>query len=132
MHGASHKWVAPRAFHKQGMGAMTNRQDRRFAWRQPPVGLRTGMGAMKPTVILLLVFTVLVSAVSVVQTQHASRKVFMEVEQLKKKRDLLNEEWGRLQLEQSTWAMDERVENMVKEELDMHVPDNGSLVFLVP
>ena len=111
---------------------MTNRQDRRFAWRQPPVGLRTGMGAMKPTVILLLVFTVLVSAVSVVQTQHASRKVFMEVEQLKKKRDLLNEEWGRLQLEQSTWAMDERVENMVKEELDMHVPDNGSLVFLVP
>ena len=108
VHGASRKWVAPRAFHKQGMGAM------------------------RPTVILLLVFTVLVSAVSVVQTQHASRKVFMEIEQLKKKRDLLNEEWGRLQLEQSTWAMDERVENMVKEELDMHVPDNGSLVFLVP
>ena len=26
--------------------AMTNRQDRRFARRQPPVGLRPGMGAM--------------------------------------------------------------------------------------
>ena len=87
---------------------------------------------MKQTVILFLVFTVLVSAVSVVQTQHASRKVFMEIEQLKKKRDLLNEEWGRLQIEQSTWAIDERVERMVKEELDMHVPDNDSLVFLVP
>ena len=56
----------------------------------------------------------------------------MEIEQLKKKRDLLNEEWGRLQIEQSTWSIDERVERMVKEELDMHVPDNDSLVFLVP
>ena len=56
----------------------------------------------------------------------------MEIEQLKKKRDLLNEEWGRLQIEQSTWAIDERVERMVKEELDMRVPDNDSLVFLVP
>lgn len=87
---------------------------------------------MKSTVILLLVFIVLVSAVSVVQTQHVSRKVFMEIEQLKKERDLLNEEWSRLQLEQSTWALDERVERMVKEEMDMHVPDNDSLVFLVP
>ena len=87
---------------------------------------------IKPAVVLLLVFTVLVSAVSVVQTQHVSRKVFMEIEQLKKDRDLLNEEWGRLQLEQSTWALDERVERTVKEELGMYVPENGSLVFLVP
>lgn len=87
---------------------------------------------MKTAVILFLVFTVLVSAVSVVQTQHVSRKVFMEMEQLKKERDLLNEDWSRLQLEQSTWALDERVERMVREEMGMHVPDNDSLVFLVP
>ena len=87
---------------------------------------------MKTAVILLLVLTVLVSAVSVVKTQHVSRKVFMEIEQLKKERDLLNEEWSRLQLEQSTWALDERVERMVKEEMGMHLPDNDSLVFLVP
>lgn len=87
---------------------------------------------MRTAVILLLVFTVLVSAVSVVQTQHVSRKVFMEIEQLKKERDLLNEDWSRLQLEQSTWALDERVERMVKEEMSMRVPDNDSLVFLVP
>ena len=87
---------------------------------------------MRSAVIMVLVFIVLVSAVSVVQTQHISRKVFMEIEQLKKDRDLLNEEWGRLQLEQSTWALDERVEHMVKEELDMYVPENDSLVFLVP
>ena len=87
---------------------------------------------IRSAAILLLVFIVLVSAVSVVQTQHVSRKVFMEIEQLKKERDLLNEDWSRLQLEQSTWALDERVERMVREEMGMHVPDNDSLVFLVP
>ena len=87
---------------------------------------------LKSAIILLLVCAVLVSALSVVQTQHDSRKVFMEIEQLKKERDLLNEEWGRLQLEQSAWVIDDPVERMVAEELDMRVPDNDSLVFLVP
>ena len=111
---------------------MTNRQDSRFARRQPPVGLRPGMGAMKLVITLFLVFAVLSSAVYVVRMQHESRKVFMEIQQLKKSRDQLNEEWGRLQLEQSTWALDDRIERMAKDELDMLEPDNGSLVFLTP
>ncbi len=87
---------------------------------------------MKAAIILILVSAVLVSAISVVATQHAARAVFMEVEQLKKKRDLLNEEWGRLQIEQSAWSLDDRVERMVREDLDMLAPNNGSRVFLVP
>lgn len=87
---------------------------------------------MRQAVILILVSAVLVSAVSVVATQHAARAVFMEIEQLKKQRDLLNEEWGRLQIEQSTWSLDDRIERMVREDLDMLVPNNGSRVFLVP
>ena len=87
---------------------------------------------MKGAIILILVLAVLVSAVSVVATQHFSRAVFMEIEQLKKKRDLLNEEWGRLQIEQGTWSMDDRIERVVNEELDMQAPNNGSRVFLVP
>ena len=87
---------------------------------------------MRQAVILLLVFAVLVSALSVVATQHSARAVFMDIEQLKKRRDLLNEEWGRLQLEQSTWSLDDRIERMVREDLDMLAPNNGSRVFLVP
>ena len=87
---------------------------------------------MKGATILILVLAVLVSAVSVVATQHSSRAVFMEIEQLKKKRDLLNEEWGRLQIEQGTWSMDDRIERVVNEELDMQAPNNRSRVFLVP
>lgn len=87
---------------------------------------------MRSAIVLILVFAVLVSAVSVVATQHASRAVFMEIEELKKQRDLLNEEWGRLQIEQSTWSLDDRIERIVSEDLDMLVPNNGSRVFLVP
>ena len=82
--------------------------------------------------MLVLVFAVLVSALSVVATQHTARAVFMEIERLKKQRDQLNEEWGRLQIEQGTWSLDERIERIVREDLDMLVPDNGSRVFLVP
>ena len=87
---------------------------------------------MKIAIVLVLVFAVLVSALSVVATQHTARAVFMEIEQLKKQRDQLNEEWGRLQIEQGTWSLDERIERIVREDLDMLVPDNGSRVFLVP
>ena len=87
---------------------------------------------MKVAIVLILVFSVLVSALSVVATQHTARAVFMEIEQLKKQRDHLNEEWGRLQLEQGTWSLDDRIESMVREDLDMLAPDNGSRVFLVP
>ena len=87
---------------------------------------------MKGVIVIILALAVLASALSVVATQHASRAVFMEIEQLKKERDLLNEEWSRLQLEQSTWSMDERIERIVSKELDMQAPDNGSRVFLAP
>lgn len=56
----------------------------------------------------------------------------MEIEQLKKERDLLHEEWGRLQLEQSIWSTDDRIQRIVSEDLDMLEPNNSSRVFLVP
>ena len=87
---------------------------------------------MRTIIVLALVFAVLVSAVSVVATQHSARAVFMEIEQLKKERDLLHEEWGRLQLEQSIWSTDDRIQRIVSEDLDMLEPNNSSRVFLVP
>ncbi len=74
---------------------------------------------------------VFISAVEVVVAQHQVRKLFVEIKDLEKIRDELNEEWGRLQLEQSTWATDDRVENLARTELGMMEPDTGSLILLV-
>ena len=86
---------------------------------------------MKLLLTLLLILVVLVSAVEIVVAQHQVRKLFIEITELEKTRDELNEEWGRLQLEQSTWATDVRIESIARTELSMMEPDTGSLILLV-
>jgi len=44
----------------------------------------------------------------------------------------LNEEWGRLLLEQSTWASPGRVERQAKIRLDMEVPVAARTMVLNP
>jgi len=73
----------------------------------------------------------LISALHVVTVQHTSRKVFIEIQELERERDRLNEEWGKLQLEQSTWAVDDRVELFARDKLKMTRPDTGSLFYLM-
>ena len=86
---------------------------------------------MRWVISCLLAAAVFCSAIQVVYTQHESRKLFVELQELEKKRDQLNEEWGKLQLEQSTWATDDRVEEVARAKLGMHDPDTNSLVLIV-
>ena len=85
---------------------------------------------MKSIVTALLILVVFLSALAIVITQHQTRKLFVEIQELEKTRDGLNEEWGRLQLEQSTWAMDDRIENMARMKLGMEDPQ-FKLIILV-
>ncbi|MEX2352707.1 MAG: cell division protein FtsL [Gammaproteobacteria bacterium] len=78
----------------------------------------------------LLVSAVFVSAMQVVISQHEARKIFVELQKLETTRDDLNEEWGRLQLEQSTWATDDRIERIARTELEMNDPEIDSIVLL--
>ena len=77
-----------------------------------------------------LVLAIFISAIRVVLHQHQARRVFVDVQALERERDRLNEEWGRLQLEQSTWATDARVEEIARTRLHMLEPV-GSAVVLV-
>ena len=87
---------------------------------------------MRITFLLLLIFVVFGSAIEIVVAQHQSRKLFIEIQALEKTRDELNEEWGRLQLEQSTWATDERIESIARSDLGMVETDTKSLMLLTP
>lgn len=79
-----------------------------------------------------LLLAVFISALQVVATQHEARRIFMEIEQLKQERDSLSEEWGRLQLELSTWALGDRIEGVAKDSLGMLEPEDGALIYLMP
>ncbi len=82
--------------------------------------------------LALLSAAVFSSALGVVYTQHQARKSFVELQALQGVRDELNIEWGRLQLEQSTWATHGRIEVMAREKLDMMIPPPAAVVLVKP
>jgi cell division protein FtsL len=72
--------------------------------------------------LLLLLGGVLVSAVGVVWTRHESRVLFVELSRLQNQRDELNIEYGKLELEQATWAEPRRVDSEARQKLGMVNP----------
>ena len=66
---------------------------------------------------------VFISAIGVVYNKHVARSLFVESRKLQAEIDELNIDWGRLQLEQSTWATHSRVEQLAGQKLGMFVPD---------
>jgi len=81
-------------------------------------------------VITLLFSLVLASAVLLIYSKHQSRKLFVEVQQLRYQVDALNTEWGQLQLEQSAWSGHGRIERVARKQLSMVMPEPGSVVFV--
>ena len=72
---------------------------------------------------LLLAAVLAACALALVTSQHQSRKLYVELQKEQETAKQLEVEWGQLQLEQSTWAMHQRVEKIASEKLNMHVPD---------
>jgi len=72
------------------------------------------------------------SALGVVYSQHETRKLFVELQALQHQQDDMDVEWDRLQLEQSTWAVHNRIESIAREKLGMHTPDPDSIVIIRP
>jgi cell division protein FtsL len=71
--------------------------------------------------LLLLYGLITSSALAVVYTKFSTRKLFVEQENLRKQRDNLEIERGRLQLEQSTWASPVRIEQEARQRLNMRM-----------
>jgi cell division protein FtsL len=72
---------------------------------------------------LILFFTLIAIALGVVTSQHKSRKLYFELEQQQELTKRYETEFGQLQLEQSTWAMHSRIEELAAKKLKMQVPD---------
>lgn len=69
-----------------------------------------------------LALVLVVCALAVIQAQHRSRTYFVELERLKKEALVLDEQWGKLQLEQSTWANPARVDMLARSQLGLVAP----------
>ncbi|HQU14906.1 MAG: cell division protein FtsL [Chromatiales bacterium 21-64-14] len=87
---------------------------------------------MQRSGVLALLALVLASALGVVYATHETRRLFVELQHLRAERDSLNVEWGRLELEESTWGTHSRVERIARTQLGMHSPAPDSVVIVRP
>ncbi len=83
-------------------------------------------------VMLLLGVAVMVSALAVVYAKYQSRTLFVELQGLNKGRDAMDVEWGQLQLEQSTWTDNGRIEEIARDRLGMLLPEPKQVVVVRP
>ena len=69
-----------------------------------------------------LALAVMGTAIACVYAKHESRKLFTELQVLNAARDQMEVEWGRLRIEQSTWATYARVEQLARKQMKMRAP----------
>lgn len=72
--------------------------------------------------VAMLAITVIATAIACVYARHESRKQFTALQVLIVERDTLEVEWGRLQIEQSTWSTHSRVERLARRKMKMRNP----------
>ena len=71
----------------------------------------------------MLFMVLILTALGTVTAQHQSRKLYSELQMQQDAAKQYDVEWGQLQLEQSTWAMHNRLEQIAGASLHMQVPD---------
>ena len=81
-------------------------------------------------VVTLLFSFVVGSAILLIYSKHQSRKLFVELQQLRYQVDALNTEWSQLQLEQSAWSEHGRIERIARKQLSMVMPEPDQVVFV--
>jgi len=82
---------------------------------------RTGRELVIVNATLLVL--VLLSAFATIYSTHACRALYTQLQVLESSQWYLQEDYGRLLLEQSTWASHYRVEKVARGDLGMGAPD---------
>jgi|LakMenEpi03Aug12_release.lakeMendotaPanAssembly.Ray.scaffolds.fasta_scaffold384823_2 cell division protein FtsL len=85
----------------------------------------------KPKLInMILIVSILLSAFAVIYIKDVNRRLFIQHQTLQMSHDKLYEEWGKLLLEQSTWASEARVQKIAGTHLGMVIPCSQEVVVL--
>ena len=80
--------------------------------------------------LTMLVLANIATALLIVRDRHEHRQAFVALTRLEKARDTLNIEFGRLQLEQATWAESNRVDQVARVQLGLVFPRTEDTVVL--
>lgn len=87
---------------------------------------------MRHKINAALALVLLACAIAVVSARHQARTLFIELQAAQREARELDIEWGRLLLEQSTWAMHSRIEVVARHQLHMAAPDAARIHLIAP
>ena len=79
-------------------------------------------------IVAVLLAANVITAIGVVHARHQHRLLFVELTRLEHDRDELNIDFGRLQLEQATWAESNRIDQVARERLGMKFPEAADIM----
>ncbi|MEO5629290.1 MAG: cell division protein FtsL [Thermomonas sp.] len=82
--------------------------------------------------LTVLLLANVATALAIVRDRHEHRLQFIALTRLEKARDEVNIEFGRLQLEQATWAESNRVDQVARARLGMVFPRTEDIVVVRP
>lgn len=86
---------------------------------------RSGLGRSRRELVWVnatLALLILVSTFAVIHATHSCRGMYARLQELESSQWYLQEDYGRLLLEHSTWASHYRVEKVAMEDLGMQAP----------
>ena len=87
---------------------------------------------MSRFLLAVLLLATVGTAIAVVYERYRHRQLFVDLTRLERERDELNIEFGRLQLEQATWAQANRIDQVARERLGMKFPEAEDSVVVRP
>ncbi len=80
----------------------------------------------------VLISMLLVSALMVIYKKYNSRLIFIEIQKQEKALDQYEVAWGQLQLELTTLAEQNRVEQVAREQLKLVLPSREKIIYIKP
>jgi len=77
---------------------------------------------------MALGISLLVVVIDYIYLQQKTRNKFVKLQELIEQEHDLNADWGRLQIEHSTYVNNSRIEETAKNELGMKLPDKQQII----
>jgi cell division protein FtsL len=82
--------------------------------------------------IIALLALLMMSALAVICCKDYSRSIFIEIESIERALDQYEVEWGQMRLELSTYANQNRVAAIAREQIKLVMPTRESIVYIKP
>ncbi|MGZ8142680.1 MAG: cell division protein FtsL [Methylosarcina sp.] len=83
-------------------------------------------------VVGVLLSGLLISALAAIYSKYYSRLVFIDIQKQERLLDQYEVEWGQLQLELTTLAEHDRIEQLARQQLKLGMPLRDKIVYLKP